>query len=405
MVMQLFRLATADLRRDWALSLCQVFALAAVLTPLLVLAGLRQGVLGQLMDGLRRAPAMREIVPRVTGTNRFTQSWIDATRGRSDVAFIEGDARFTAAAVQATPTKDPTHEPVTVTLVPSADDDPLRRARDPWTGTGRIVLSALAAHDLGVEAGSHLTLRIPRQRDGADEGQTIDVTVATVLPTEQMGGRRALLAAAPFVLAVQQFRDGYAIPSLGWPGKPLPQGPPYYERFRLYARSIDDVGALVTWLRQQGIEPVSRIADIEPVRALNHGLGVILLLVAGFAAAGMAVAIAATQWNAVQRKRRELALLALIGYGRCFLISMALLQGVLLGIAGVAAALALFAAAAVSIDRSFVHIQHLAGPACQLGPREIAVGTVATLALTLAASALAGWQIARIAPAEVLRET
>jgi putative ABC transport system permease protein len=158
-------------------------------------------------------------------------------------------------------------------------------------------------------------------------------------------------------------------------------------------------------LRQQGIEPVSRIADIEPVRALNHGLGVILLLVAGFAAAGMAVAIAATQWNAVQRKRRELALLALIGYGRCFLISMALLEGVLLGIAGVAAALALFAAAAVAIDHSFVHIQHLAGPACQLGPREIAAGTVATLALTLAASALAGWQIARIAPAEVLRET
>ena len=94
---QMFRLVVADLRRDWAMAVCQVFALAAVLTPLLVLFGLQQGVLGQMLRDLQANPAMREIVPRVTGTNRFDGAWLDAARRRADVAFAVGDARTLAA--------------------------------------------------------------------------------------------------------------------------------------------------------------------------------------------------------------------------------------------------------------------------------------------------------------------
>jgi len=406
---QALRLAVADLRRDWALSLCQVFALAAVLTPLLVLAGLRHGVLGQLMDELRHAPAMREIAPRVTGTNRFTAAWLDAARARPDVAFAVGDARFTAASVQAVALdaagQDAGRAPVVVTLVPTGPGDPLRPPDAAWAeAAASVVLSAQAARDLGMAAGQRIALRIPRLRAGSSDGRDLAVTVAAVLPTDRMEDRRAALASEQLVLWVQQFRDGFAVPQLGWPGAPPQAGPPSYERFRLYARDIADVAPLVAWLAAQGIEPVSRIGDIAPVLALDRGLTVVLLIVAGFAAAGLVVAVAATQWNGVQRKRREFALLALIGYGRGFMIRMALLEALLLGVCGVAVALAGFALAARAVDQVFAQLQRLAGPACALGGTDLAASAGLTLALTLLASGFAAWQIGRIEPAETLRD-
>jgi putative ABC transport system permease protein len=404
-VVQVFRLALADLRRDWALSLCQIFALAAVLTPLLVLAGLRQGVLGQMMNDLRQNPEMREIGTRVTGTNRFTQSWIEATGKRPDVAFIVGDARFTAASVTANLDSAPDAPPLVGTLVPTGPGDPVRGSLVQWAaGNETIVLSLLAARQLGAQTGSHLVLHVPRHGNGVDEGRDLKVNVAAVLPADRMAERRVILAAAPLVLGIQRFRDGYALPALGWPGLALPAGPPYYERLRMYARTINDVGALAAWLQSNGIEPVSRIEDIAPVQALDHGLSVVLLIIAVFAAIGLIVAVAATQWNGVQRKRRELALLALIGYGKSFLVTMALLEALMLGAGGVVMSLLLFSGAALSIDQVFAGVQRLSAPACRLGFADMAIASLLTVALTLTASALAAWQVARIEPAGMLRE-
>ena len=54
---QLFRLALSDLRHEWAITLCQVMSVAAVLAPLLVLYGLQQGVIGTLLERMDRDPA------------------------------------------------------------------------------------------------------------------------------------------------------------------------------------------------------------------------------------------------------------------------------------------------------------------------------------------------------------
>jgi putative ABC transport system permease protein len=358
------------------------------------------------MDGLRHNPAMREIGTRVTGANRFTETWVASVRARPDVAFIVGDARFTAASVEATPEADPTHAPVVVTLVPTASDDPLRGLGAPWAvGSTDVVLSARAAAELDLRAGGHVSLRIPRSDAGADLSQSRTLRITAVLPSDVLPERRVVLADSSFVLAVQEFRDGYAVGPLGWPGKPVTAGPPHFERFRMYARSIDDVERLTEWLQAQGIEPVSRVDDIAPVRALDHGLTVVLLIVASFAAFGLAVAIAATQVSAVQRKRRDLAVLTLIGYSHAFLIGMALLETALLTLAGIAVSVILFRAAGAGIDATFARVQRLTAPACQLGGRPLAAMLGVTLALALAASASAAWRIGRIEPARVLRET
>jgi hypothetical protein len=49
-------LAFDDYRHEWVLSGCAVLALAAVLTPLLVLFGLKYGVIANLLDPLIENP-------------------------------------------------------------------------------------------------------------------------------------------------------------------------------------------------------------------------------------------------------------------------------------------------------------------------------------------------------------
>jgi putative ABC transport system permease protein len=405
--MQVLRLAVADLWRDWTLSLCQAFSLAAVLTPLLVLAGLHQGVLGQLLEELRTNSAMREIVPRVTGTNRFTEGWLADVRARPDVSFIVGDVRFTAASVYVRSADVESEARAVATLVPTGANDPLRDPPDaPWAvGADTVVLTDMLAREIGTAPGKQITLEIPRRRDRHYDGQTLTVMVAGVLPPGRMDNRRAILADATLTRSVQQFRDGFAIPEFGWGGEVMPDGPLYYERFRLYTRRIDDVAPMVEWLKVQGIEPVSREDEITPVLALGHGLSVVLSIIAAFAASGLAVAVAATHWSGVERKRHELALLVLIGYSSGFLVRLALLEALLLSIAGIVVALGMFQGAAAGIDAVFAHYQRLTQPACRLGPPAIAIAIVSTTVLTLCASAVAAWNIARIEPAATLRTT
>jgi len=362
--------------------------------------------LGQLIDDLRRNPAMREIAPRVTGSNRFTEAWLAGARARRDVAFVAGDARFLAGNVRISAAGKPDALRAVATMVPSLENDPLRTSLAvPWSeGVGRVVISALLAQDLGVAPGSRLTLFVPHQREGEDSGRALDVNLAAILPEDEMADRRVVLASETLVRDIQNFRDGYAVPTLGWPGETLPPGPPSYERSRLCARNIYDVAGLVTWLKAQGIEPISHIEEIAPVQALDHGLATVLLIIAGFAAFGMVVAVAATQWSGVQRKRRELALLVLLGYDSIFLVLMALFEALILGFAGIVVSLLLFLGAALSVDAVFVQVHRLAGSACRLTAGEIALVSAATLVLTLGASAAAAWQITRIEPAGLLRE-
>ena len=397
-------LALADLRRDWVLSLCQILVLAAVLTPLLVLVGLDRGVVGRMLADLREDPAMREIGPRVTGVNRFSEAWLAGVRARPDVEFVVGDARALAAEVEATAAGD--GAPVIVTLVPTAADDPLRAQASAWAaGRQSVVLSAAAARELDARVGTLVTLLIPRRRDDRDESQLLRVRVAAVLPERMMEeGRRAILADAALVFAVQQYRDGYALPGLGWPGEPTLAAAPHYERFRLYARTIGDVAQLHDWLLGQGIEAVSRLGDIAPVIALDHSLTRVLVIIVAFASAGLAGAIAATQWSGVRRRKRELALLALVGYGRGALLWIVLFQALVLTILGTVAGLVLFKLAAISIDLAFAAVPGREGPACILRASDMLAASVVTLLVAMAAASLASWQVAGIEPAQAVRD-
>ena len=408
-VAQLFRLAFSDLRRDWVQTLCEVFGIAAVLTPLLILAGLHQGVLGRMLDELSRNVAMREIGPRVTGTNRFTDTWIETARQRPDVSFVIGDVLSLAAMVEADNPARPRNEPVGAMLLPSGEGDPLLQgiaeampaAPVPLLGGGRAVLSATLAETLGIGAGGAIEIVVPRTRSGTDESQVMVLKVVAVLPVDRVErSRRLILVDQPLALDVRDYRNGHAIPHLGWPGEAPPTTRAAFERFRLYARSIDDVEAVVSWLRASGVEPVSALDQIAPLKALDDSLSSILAIIAAFAALGFVVSVGATRWSGVQRRSRDLALLSLVGYGRVWLLSLPLVQGMVVALAGGLVAGGTFAAAANVVNARFPGTSE----ACVLSPIQLLAALGATVFLALLAAAGAALAAARLDAAKILRD-
>ena len=80
------RLASRDYAHEWQMSGCFVLALAAVLGPMMVLFGLKFGIVGGMVEQLVEDPENREVRPVISG--RFDRDWFGNMARRSDVAFI-----------------------------------------------------------------------------------------------------------------------------------------------------------------------------------------------------------------------------------------------------------------------------------------------------------------------------
>ena len=97
-VSNIFRLSFRDYIHEWRMSGCFVFALAAVLAPMMILFGLKFGIVSSMVYELVENPANREI--RAIGSGRYDQQWIETYRDRGDVEFIVPKTRALAASIQ-----------------------------------------------------------------------------------------------------------------------------------------------------------------------------------------------------------------------------------------------------------------------------------------------------------------
>lgn len=393
-------LVLADLRHDRVSVLCQALAVAAVLVPLMVLLGLRAGVIGTLIDRMDRDPAMRLILPDVTGANRFDDAWFDRWGARPDVAFVLPNTRAIAAQVDLISAGG---AEIRVALNPTAVGDPLG-VGEAVVGPDQIGLTQEAARRLSVGLGDRLTVRLERSRNGRIEPLALPVTVVALVPPERASGAGAYVILSQ-LLALQAFRDGFTLPELGV-NDGLGAAPPVtaHPLFRLYARSIRDVAAVAEALRAEGVQPATREGEIEATLALDASLRAVLAIIVAVAAVGVAVSLIAGQMAALQRKRRDLAVLKLIGYGPLWLAALPL--GHVLAVAGGGLALGslLYAAAAGAINHLFAASLTPGEAACRL-PLDVSVSIVlATLIVALPAGGIAGWRAARVDPAEEIRD-
>jgi putative ABC transport system permease protein len=178
---EILRLAYRDFVHERRISLCFVLALMAVLAPLLLLFGLKFGLVDTLAQRLIQSPANREVL--AVGSHQFDEAWFERIGARSDVAFLVPSTRRIAASLSRVLSPASGRELRALQMIPTGAGDPLLDDRiDVPTGRSEVVLSGSAARQLAVQPGETLVARIDRQRDGRDESAVWELTVTGIVP-------------------------------------------------------------------------------------------------------------------------------------------------------------------------------------------------------------------------------
>ncbi|WP_372423393.1 ABC transporter permease [Salinarimonas chemoclinalis] len=388
------------IQRDRTMVVFTAVALAAVLGPLLVLLGLKNGVVGALLQTLRNDSRSLEIVFRGQSTITPAQyARIDALPGvgflMPDIGSITASARFAA---------DERSPLVSGQAWPTAAGDPLLPEGTPTPGLDEAILSAGLARRLGVEAGARILVLRERQSEaGAEDRLVIPVRVAGVAPTSAVAGERALLAWET-IDALQAFIDGYAVPRYGVGGRDPAERPPGYVRIRLFASDLEAVGPLAAAMEAMDFAVTSRADEVSGVLKLDRDLATLFTLIASIGASGYLVSFWASLSASLAQRRRELSLVRLMGGSGGDLVAFALVQGIAIAIAGVVLAFSIFGLLALLINLRFAVEIAGAGPACFLTGLDILVAAAgSTLVVILVTAGLARFLV-RIAPSEVLHE-
>lgn len=177
-----------------------------------------------------------------------------------------------------------------------------------------------------------------------------------------------------------------------------------YSSFRMYAATLEDVAPLAALLESMDIKTVTRADRIAEVRSLSSYLSLLFWLIASASIIGGIACLTANIYASVERKRRELAVLRLLGVHGIPLSLFPLVTISTLCCGGLAVALALFHIMAVLTN--FLFRQHL-----EPGEAFIRLSWYdqgATLLVGLLVSLLAGLfacqRLARIQPSESLRD-
>lgn len=395
-------LAWRDFADDWRVSLCLVFALAAVLSPLLVLFGLKSGIVTTMTERLKADPATREIV--LIGNYRLDRAWFEALQARPDVGFVVPRTR-TLAATMTIETADG-HTLPDLDIIPTAAGDPLFAAAATLpSGFGEIVLSEAAARKLSAGRGSLVEGIVSRRLDGKPQAARLRLNVAGVLPSAALG-REAAFVSLPLLVATEAYRDGYRVDALGAGDGADAAGAPQraFASARLYASSLDAVSMLARHLESLGIDVQTRAKDIAMVKAIDRVLTFIFLVLAGIGVGGYLLSLAASLWADVERKRREIALLRLIGLRTASVIAFPAARAGLVAAGGIVVSAVLYVAVSSAFNAAFAAELARDEFVCRLRPLDGAIAAALTFAAAFAASAVGGYRAATIDPAESLRE-
>lgn len=396
----ILRLALADVLHERKMAICYAVAMAAVLAPLMVLYGLKHGVVTALTEELRQDPRNREVL--VLGNRAYEPDWLEALAARPEVGFLAPRTRSIAATIDVE-APDDRFTTERAELIPTGIGDPLLDpGRTPPTGS-EVAISRALAEAMGVGEGDRLIGRAIRQVGSARQSVTVDLQVAQVLDPASYQ-RKAVLAPIPLLTAVEDYRDGYAVPALGWAGEPPRQGPRSFASFRIYATTLEDVGPLVDHLTRLGVDVRSQAAEIETVRLLDRNLTQIFAIIAALGGLGYLLSLGANLWSNVERKHKELSIMRLLGVSAAGLVRFPIYQAVLIAGVGCLMAFAVYFMAGTTINLLFAAPVISGQRVCQLLPWHFAVAAAATAAAAVLASAVAGWQASRVEPAEGMRD-
>lgn len=396
---KVFRLASRDYVHEWLMSGCFVLALAAVLGPMMVLFGLKFGIVGAMVDQLIEDPVNREVRP--VGTGYYDNAWLESVRARPDVAFLVPRTRSIAATIELS--SETSSRIVSVELVASAQGDPLLAPDSPLPESiSAIVLSMKAAEKLGVAPGDTLDGSLARRFRGQQERVHLPLDVVAIAPA-QASSRDTAFVSVKLLEALEDFRDGRAVPDLDWQGDPA-EANRTYPGFRLYASSIYDVAGLRDAFARLNVEVHTRGAEIELVQRMNRNLTAIYWAIAIVGLVGFSLSLGASLWANIDRKRKELSVLRLVGFRTADIVWFPMVQALFTAILGWALATAIYLVTALVINDMMAAQLETGQQVCHLLPWHYAIALLLTCTAAVFAAGLAGLRSARVEPSEGLRD-
>jgi putative ABC transport system permease protein len=395
-------LALHDYVYERLLSACAVMGLAAVLAPLLVLFGVKSGIINTMAYRLIQDPRNREISS--VGSGRYGENWFSAMRDRADIAFVIPQTRSIAASMILYNKDLVNPRTVVVSLIPTAEGDPLLEQYGYIVADkGEIILSEPAVRKLNVKEGQHITGQVGRSVGDIKEQVAVTLKIVAVLPLEAFP-QEAAFVRLELLEATEDYRDGYRSEIFGWPGSARPTRPRVYPSFRLYARSIYDVGNLRAMLMDQGLEVYTQAEDIETVKHLNRSFNLIFSLIAVVAVLGYFASMVSNVLANVNRKSRYLGISGLIGFSTETIIWYPIIQSMATSVLGAVMAVFLYKIAEKIINGLFSEYLSAGEYVCRLSLGHMVTAFVLTLSFAMLASAYGAFRVSRIEPSEVIRD-
>jgi putative ABC transport system permease protein len=393
-------LALQDLWHDRKVSLCIAASLVAVIAPLLLLFGLKHGVVSQLQDELLRDPRNLEV--KMLSNGNYDSAWIERVRQRPETGFALGQTR--SLNTQADLLMGMQRFVEGAEIIATEPGDPQLNLPQLNPTGDQVILSARAAQRLQAKVGDRVQLRVLRRLEGINERGEMTLTVLAVLDGARFG-RAAGFVAPPLLLDLERFRDGYQVSAFGIEtGKPLGDLQPLYARARLYARDIDQVAPLERWLNEQHIETSSRLADIDNVKAINHVLGLIFGVIALAALIGCVASMVGAFLANIDRKRKSLAVLRLLGFKRTAVAGFVVLQALVLSLAGYLGGLGFYAVGSHLFDYLLGSSQATGTFVCHITLWHGLAALLLTFLVAALVAVIGAVRAINIQPAESLRE-
>ncbi|MBF6040576.1 ABC transporter permease [Pseudomonas sp. P154a] len=393
-------LALQDLWHDRKVSLCIAASLVAVIAPLLLLFGLKHGVVSQLQDELLRDPRNLEV--KMLSNGNYDTAWIERLRLRPETGFALGQTR--SLNTQADLLIGMQRFVEGAEIIATEPGDPQLNLPSLTPVGNQVILSASAAQRLQAKVGDSVQLRTLRRLEGVNERGEMTLTVLAVLDGARFG-RAAGFVAPPLLLDLEHFRDGYQVSAFGVAtGKPLGNLQPLYARARVYARNIDQVAPLEHWLNEQHIETSSRLADIDNVKAINHVLGLIFGVIAVAALIGCVASMVGAFLANIDRKRKSLAVLRLLGFKRRAVGGFVVLQALILSLAGYIGGLGFYAVGSHLFDYLLGSSQATGTFVCHITVWHGVAALLLTFLVAALVAVVGALRAINIQPAESLRE-
>ncbi len=393
-------LAFKDLWHDKKITFCLTVSLSSVVAPLLLLLGLKSGVITSMEEEFMRDPQKREI--KILGHRAHDLAWFETLSLHDQTGFLIPKTRILNAQVDLV--RDVKHFMRKVETIPTKPGDPILSGRSEFpVAEDQVVVSHTVALALNVRHGDELTVVVARKYQGLTQAGKYRVTVIGVLP-ESAFLRHAVFVDFKLLLAVDDFKDEYAVPDFGIVEGKSRTVRKDFASARVFAKSLQGVAELADFIRQTGVEVKTHAKDIEMIQQTEKVLSYIVRVIACVAVVGAAVSLAGFLFANVERKRQHVAMLRLLGFSTGSIALYPVIQSLVIATLGFLLAAGGYYLGAAEFDRALGSAMQQQNFICRLSQGQLLSAYLLTDFVVIIAALIGGFRAIQVEPAEIFRQ-